>query len=163
MRRTRRLAAGAVLALAVQSTPSCLLVEYSDHLVDERTRGNFVTQPASIGGLLGFIIGIPIDIVGLPITYPIYRLNKSEGEENLDPLSTLLFPSFVLWRTGVLVIGAPLDLLEFTFYRAWQRPSVRELPELEIDELRPAGQEQDDDNRLPRASFDASVQGTGAP
>ncbi|HMQ20915.1 MAG TPA: hypothetical protein PKE00_00390 [Planctomycetota bacterium] len=134
MRALRRLAATLFVVAISQTTPSCLLVEYSDRLVDERTRGNFGTQPASIGGLLGFIIGIPIDVVGLPISYPIYRLSKSDGEETLDPLSTLLFPSFVLWRTGVLVIGAPLDLLEFTFYRAWQRPSLRELPELDSDD-----------------------------
>lgn len=124
------------MAIAIWSMPSCFLVEYSDRLVDERTRSNFVTQPASIGGLLGFIIGIPIDFVGLPISYPIYRFNKSEDEENLDPLSTLLFPSFVLWRTGVLVIGTPLDLLEFAFYRAWRRPPAQELPDLELEDRR---------------------------
>lgn len=129
-----RIAARLLIVLALWSTPSCLLVEYSDSLVDERVRSNFVTQPASIGGILGFIVGVPFDVVGLPVTYTIYRINKSEEEETLDPLSTLLFPSFVLGRAGVLVIGTPFDVLEFIFYRAWRRPPAQELPDLEIDD-----------------------------
>lgn len=98
------------------------LIEYSDALVDNSTgRSNFVTKPASFVGVLGFVAGIPFDVVGLPVSYVVYQSQKSGEEEGVDPLSTLLFPSFVLWRAGVLIIGAPLDLLEYAFYRAWTR------------------------------------------
>lgn len=134
--RLQRTSTRLLLLALLWAAPSCFLVEYSDRLVDERTRSNFVTQPASIGGILGFIVGVPIDVVGLPVSYTIYQINKSEEEETLDPLSTLLFPSFVLGRAGVLLFGAPLDLLEFVFYRAWRRPPAQELPELEIEDRR---------------------------
>ena len=128
MRRLRTLLLASLLALL----PSCFLVEYSDNLVDERTgRSNFVTQPASVGGLLGFIVGIPVDIVALPVTWVVYRTQKTDDEEGVDPLSTLLFPSFVLWRAGVLVVGTPFDVLEFTFYRAWRDPPPPTQPELD--------------------------------
>ncbi|GEM_PF-2210282 len=96
------------------------LVSYSDRLVDANTgRSGFVTKPASLGGIVGFVAGIPFDVVALPVSYVVYQSQKDEEEEGLDPLSTLLFPSFVLWRAGILVIGTPLDALEFAFYRAW--------------------------------------------
>lgn len=100
-------------------------MEYSDQLIDERSgRSPVVTKTASLGGIVGFVVGVPLDILGLPITYVVYTVQKDEEEEGVDPLSTILFPSFVLWRTGVLAIGTPFDVLEFTFYRAWARPAA---------------------------------------
>ncbi|MEZ5987676.1 MAG: hypothetical protein R3F30_00830 [Planctomycetota bacterium] len=112
-----------LLPLLLLLSSCSVLIEYSDRLVDDASgRTAVVTKPASLGGIIGFVAGVPLDIVALPVTYTIYAVQKDEEEEQLDPLSTLLFPSFVLWRTGVLVIGAPLDGLEWCFYRAWARP-----------------------------------------
>ncbi len=100
-------------------------MEYSDQLIDESSgRSPVVTKTASLGGIVGFVLGVPLDILGLPITYVVYTVQKDEEEEGVDPLSTILFPSFVLWRTGVLVMGTPFDVLEYGFYRAWVRPAA---------------------------------------
>lgn len=114
------------------------LVGYTDDLVDNKTgRSNFVTKPASVMGVVGFVVGVPFDILALPVTYTIYQTQKSDEMDGIDPLSTLLFPSFVLWRTGVLAIGAPLDGLEFGFYRVWTRDTEgsREEYERDLEEL----------------------------
>jgi hypothetical protein len=109
------------------------LVTYSDQLVDETTgRSSIVTKPASLGGIVGFIVGIPVDIVTLPITYLVYLSHKEEDEEGLDSLSTLLFPSFFLWRGGVIIVGTPFDFLEFIFYRAWIKKRATEPEKIEI-------------------------------
>ena len=101
------------------------LVEYSDQLIDDTSgRSPIVTKTASLGGIVGFVLGVPLDILGLPITYVVYTVQKDDEEEGVDPLSTILFPSFVLWRTGVLALGTPFDILEYTFYRAWARPAA---------------------------------------
>jgi len=114
------------LCFCVLLTSCNALVTYSDQLVDESTgRSSFVTKPASLGGIVGFIVGIPLDIVTLPVTYFIYISQKEEDEEGLDSLSTLLFPSFFLWRGGVVLIGAPADFLEFIFYRGWVKASSK--------------------------------------
>jgi len=111
------------------------LVEYSDQLIDERSgRSPVVTKTASLGGIVGFVVGVPLDILGLPITYVVYTSQKDEEEEGVDPLSTILFPSFVLWRTGVLALGTPFDILEFTFYRAWARPAASRDTDPEVDD-----------------------------
>jgi hypothetical protein len=129
------------LSVLLGALPSCAIVEYTDLLVDDRSRTPFVTQPASVGGIVGFTLGIPLDLVALPVTYVVYATQKDQEEEGVDPLSTLFFPSFVLWRAGVVTIGAPLDLLEFIFYRTWRDPPARTRPEYDRDEVRKARQE----------------------
>ena len=109
------------------------LVEYSDQLIDESSgRSAVVTKTASLGGIIGFVLGVPLDILGLPITYVVYTVQKDEEEEGVDPLSTILFPSFVLWRTGTLALGTPFDVMEFAFYRAWARPAATRDGDLEL-------------------------------
>ena len=119
------------LTVGILHLASCSsLVGYSDELVDDSTgRSPFVTKPASFGGIVGFIVGIPLDIVSLPATYLVYVSQKEEDEEGLDSLSTLLFPSFFLWRGGVILIGAPFDLIEFLFYRVWIKPRAKGEPD----------------------------------
>ncbi len=115
------------------------LIQYSDELVDARTgRTEVVIWPATVGGVVGFAVGIPVDVIALPVTYPVYLLQKSDSGGG-DVSSTLLFPSFVLWRAGAIVLGAPFDLLEFGVYRAWQPPAApnredQERFEMDLDE-----------------------------
>ena len=120
--------------------PSCAeLVEYTDELSNAGTgRTLVVTSPATIGGITGFVVGIPVDVLALPITYPFYAIQKSQDSLTADPLSTMLFPSFFLWRVGKL-LAVPFDLIEFSVYRAWRSPETltreeREEIEFRIDE-----------------------------
>ena len=69
-------------------------------------------------GTVGFAAGVPIDVAALPATFLVYR---TQPKETRDPLSVFLFPSFVLWKTGILV-GAPFDLVEWLLWRSWQAP-----------------------------------------
>jgi len=119
------LARSLVLSLLLCLGSCGALVEYSDQLIDDTSgRSPIVTKTASLGGIVGFVLGVPLDILGLPITYVVYTVQKDDEEEGIDPLSTILFPSFVLWRTGVLALGTPFDVLEYAFYRAWARPAA---------------------------------------
>jgi hypothetical protein len=113
------------------------IVRYSDELVSAKSgRTAFTRAPATLGGILGFLVGVPVDIVALPATYAVY---SSQSSATRDPLSIFLFPSFVLWRVGTL-IAAPIDAVEWGVWRWWQpdetlTPEDRERIERELDEL----------------------------
>jgi hypothetical protein len=112
---TRRAALLAAAALA-GCTP---VVRYTDALVEGRDgRTWFTRAPATIGGSVGFAVGIPIDVLTLLPAWFVYR---SQPVETRDPLSVFLFPSFVLWKVGAL-LGAPFDGVEWLAWRAWQPP-----------------------------------------
>ncbi len=127
--------AASVLALAALCGSCSSVVKYTDEMTDPASGRTFVTvAPANFFGLCGFIIGIPFDVIALPVSYPILQTTPAEDR---DPLSTLLFPSFVLWRCGVL-LAAPIDGLEYLAYRSWHgdrklSAEERELIELELD------------------------------
>lgn len=134
-RAPRRALAGAFcLALAGCSD----LVQYAQDLGDKRTgRTALVCMPAQAAGFVGFGIGFPICVVLLPASWVVYEVHASNDPAAADAISTLFWPSFVLWRVGNLV-AAPLDLLEWVTYRAWRDPqaltaSEREELEAEID------------------------------
>lgn len=127
-----------LLACCLPLLASCTqVVQYTDALVDARTgRTAFTRVPATMGGIIGFVAGVPVDIAALPVTYVVY---STQDEVTRDPLSIFLFPSFVLWRLGSL-LGAPFDAVEWAVWRSWQRGDAltreeRELQEAEIDAL----------------------------
>ncbi len=128
--------AGWILALLALGSCS-QLVEYTDELVDRRTGRTLVVRtPATFGGVVGFLLGIPLDIIALPVTYPVYAVQENDESVTADPMSTMLFPSFVLWRAGTLV-AVPFDAVEFVAYRAWlppETPTAEEQERLEVDE-----------------------------
>ena len=145
LRRTGK--RGGALARSIQAVACALLlscggcaelVSYAERLGDPSTgRTLFVRTPAAVGGFVGFGLGLPLCALGFPVTYLIYENQRSRNPEQADALSTLLWPSFVLWRTGNL-IAAPFDLIEWAVYRAWEGPpalsrSEREAIEAEID------------------------------
>ena len=111
------------LLLALCLLPACSqTVQYTDELSDPRTgRSWFVTAPANVGGFVGFVLGIPADLVALPATFTVYRVQRAQNKLTADPISTMLFPSFVLWRAGTL-IATPFDMLEYVAIRAWSPP-----------------------------------------
>jgi hypothetical protein len=124
----------AVAAVLGGCTP---IVRYTDELVSARSGRTFLVRtPATFGGIVGFLAGVPVDIAALPVTWVVYT---AQDEVTRDPLSIFLFPSFVLWRVGTL-LGAPIDLVEWATWRWWQQedaltPEERERREAELDEL----------------------------
>jgi len=115
----------------------CALVRYTDALVEPRSGRTLATRmPAMFGGTVGFIVGVPVDVLALPVTYGVYA---TQDELTRDALSIFLFPSVVLLRVGML-LGAPIDLVEWGVWRAWQgdealTPEERERREAELDEF----------------------------
>jgi hypothetical protein len=113
----------AIFALALLGAGCGQLVQYSDELVEPRTgRSAFVVVPATAGGVVGFVVGVPVDIVALPITYPIYLIQKHTSPSEADLTSTVLFPTFAFGRAGTILIGLPFDAIEFALWRGWQPP-----------------------------------------
>jgi hypothetical protein len=119
-RRARPTLAAAALALA-----GCAqFLEYTGELTDDRTgRTLFVTVPATIGGFAGFVVGIPVDVVALPITATVYAMERAQDPVNANFLRTAIVPSFVLMRLGTL-LAVPFDAVEWAAYRAWLPPST---------------------------------------
>jgi hypothetical protein len=114
---TRRWLAALLLAFAGGLAGCAQVVRYTDELVDARHGRTWFTRlPATVGGTVGFIAGVPVDVVALPLTWVVYR---TQPRETRDPLSVFLFPSFVLWKAGAL-LGAPFDLVEWGVWRSWQ-------------------------------------------
>jgi hypothetical protein len=114
------------------------VVQYAEDLTDRRTgRTWFVRTPAAVGGFVGFGVGVPVSVVALPVTYVIYESARRQDAASVDALSTLLWPSFVLWRGGNL-LGTPFDAVEWASYRAWRGPvqlteAEREDVETQVD------------------------------
>lgn len=134
--RVRRISFSATLAWCAASLCGCAqLVQYTDELRDKRTgRGPVVRTPATVGGIVGFVAGTPVSVAALPATWLVYRYQKSETPLSADPMSTLLFPSFLFWRAGTLVLGAPFDALEWVGWRAWRdAPSLTAAEREEIE------------------------------
>jgi hypothetical protein len=123
----------AAFALGSVLCASCAqLVAYPDALVDARTgRSLFTRVPATVGGVIGFTVGVPVDLVALPVTTAVHL---AQDPLQRDVLSTFLFPSFVLWHIGTL-IGAPIDLVEWGAFRAFRSPESLTAAEMEHCEL----------------------------
>lgn len=132
-----------LLATALPLGSCGAFIEYTDGLRDSKNHTVIVRGTGKIGGAIGFIAGIPIDIVALPVTYPFYLYQDSVDPETTDFSSTILFPSFALLQVGSL-LAAPVDLLEFAFYRAWLPPDTVTAEEQEELEMKL------DDETLPR-------------
>jgi hypothetical protein len=119
--------------LLAAALPACTpLVRYTDKLVDARYERTWFTRfPATVGGTVGFVVGVPVDVAAFIPAWLIYR---SQPKETRDPISVFLFPSFVLWKVGVLA-GAPFDLVEWVAWRAWQPPRPETQQEREAIEV----------------------------
>ena len=117
--KARRLCALSAFALLLCCGGCASVVRYTGDLVSsEQGRTYFTRVPAAFGGTVGFAVGIPIDVAALPATFLFYR---AQPRETRDPLSVFLFPSFVLWKAGIMV-GAPFDVVEWLLWRSWQAP-----------------------------------------
>jgi hypothetical protein len=111
------LRAGLLLLSALAAGGCTQVMRYADTLVDDESgRTPFTRVPATVGGTVGFVVGLPVDVVVFPATLAYYH---AQPKETREVLSTFLFPSFVLWKVGMLV-GAPFDLVEWGVWRRWQ-------------------------------------------
>lgn len=117
MRATAVLLAG---GLAVASLGSCShVVRYTNDLTAaDGGRTWFTRYPAAAFGTVGFVVGIPVDILVSPVSWVVYR---SQPRETRDVLSVFLFPSFALWKACAL-LAAPFDLVEWGTWRWWHDP-----------------------------------------
>lgn len=94
------------------------VVRYTDALVEPRYGRTWCTRvPAAVGGTLGFTLGLPLDLLGVPVSAVVYA---NQPPATREPLSVFLLPSWVLWKVGLL-LGAPFDALEWAVYRAYRR------------------------------------------
>lgn len=124
----RRAAAAAALLAGMSSCTQTMT--YANELVDERTGRTWFTRfPAAVGGTAGFVVGLPVDVVALPVSWAYYR---AQPKETREAMSVFLFPSFVLWKVGSL-FGAPFDLVEWAAWRSWQEP--RQLTQEEREQI----------------------------
>ncbi len=130
----RRTAALLLLWLSAGSCAS--VVQYTDELRDERTgRSVVVRSTAAAGGAVGLVAGLPVSLAAVPVTYVVYLTEKARSPLRADPLSILLFPSFVLWRAGSL-LAAPFDLVEWALFRAGAddlTPTAEEQERIELE------------------------------
>jgi hypothetical protein len=116
----RSLLGASLLGAMVSGLGSCsYVVRYTDELVDARYGRTWFTRlPSTVGGTMGFVAGVPVDVVALPFSWVYYR---TQPKETRDPLSAFLFPSFVLWKACAL-LGMPFDVIEWAAWRSWEPP-----------------------------------------
>ena len=80
---------------------------------DETAEAAFFRRLVSDEELVGFVVGLPVDVLAF---VPAWVYYQSLPRETRDPVSVFLFSSFVLWKVGVLV-GAPFDVVEAALWR----------------------------------------------
>jgi hypothetical protein len=119
-RHARRCLLAAVLATALAAPGCAPVVRYTNALTSDPERTAFTRLPATFGGAVGFVAGFPVDVAAF---VPAWFVYTSQPRETRDPLSVFLFPSFVLWKVGVL-FGVPFDGVEWLVYRWWQPERV---------------------------------------
>lgn len=90
----------------------------------ELGRSDWVRGTAGVGAWVGGVIGGVASLVLLPVTYPIRWIRGEPAANDQD----LLFPVSVGAATGHFVLGAPADLVDFVFYRAWIESEAVENP-----------------------------------
>jgi hypothetical protein len=81
-------------------------------------RPAWVRVCAGIGAWTGGIVGGVFSVVLLPVTYPISLL-ASDGLGEHSSGEFLFFPALGGAAIGHCLLGAPPDLLDFVFRRAW--------------------------------------------
>jgi hypothetical protein len=129
--------------IAVLGLGSCgHFIEYTNDLRSSKDHTSLVRYTAQAGGVVGVIVSLPVDIVVLPVTVPVYLYQSSTAEE-AGLSDSILFPSFALRGVGSL-LAVPVDLIELALYRAWVDPDTPTAAEQE--EIEKAL----DDDTLPR-------------
>ncbi|GDY01303.1 hypothetical protein LBMAG49_06320 [Planctomycetota bacterium] len=110
--------------LATLSLASCGLTSVVDRLQEhspppEFGRPSWVRGIAGAGGWFGGIVGAVVSIVVIPISYPISLAAGDGLGGEMSHQEFLLLPMTFGAVAGHCLFGAPPDLLDFTFRRAW--------------------------------------------
>ena len=113
----RRLALLAALGL-----PGCTLPETVENLQRENPppelgRPAFVRVAARSGAWIGGVVGGVFSLALLPVTYPVSLLAECPLGYSRDEFR--FAPASMGAAAGHWVVGAPLDVLHWIFYRAW--------------------------------------------
>lgn len=110
-----------VLLGALLLLPACAVADRAalfdfENPPPELGRPGWVRTTAGTGSWVGALLGGVVSVALLPVTYPIHLLRGDDVPHNGEDL---LFPVTMGAATGHFVIGAPVDLLDYTFRRAW--------------------------------------------
>lgn len=103
---------------------SCVIPRTVDRLQErnpppEFGRPGWVRASAGAGAWVGGVVGGVVSIALLPVTYPLSLLAEDGlGEAGSEEL--MFFPAIGGAATGQFLFGAPPDLVDFLFRRAWE-------------------------------------------
>jgi hypothetical protein len=120
VRIARKAAALVALMIGGAALGGCAsAIRYADELSNgDGGRTAFVTAPATVGSFAGLVVGVVANIPLLVVTGPVYLYRDTGDGPPPDVLSTLFFPTFVIWQGGKL-LAAPFDAVEYGLYRVW--------------------------------------------
>ena len=99
-----------------ESVPNTVETYQQENPPPELGRPGWVRTSAGVGGWIGGVAGAAVSVVLLPITYPVRLIRGDGGTFNNEDL---FFP--VTWGVtgGHFLLGAPTDVVDFVFRRAW--------------------------------------------
>ena len=89
------------------STTGCMSARTKSYEYLQTTRHPLpVRAAATVGEIAGFIAGVPLTVLLLPVTVPAVLLSDFE-----DPYRVVGYPSVALSEIGAAALGGPVDLL----------------------------------------------------
>ena len=103
----RHLGRGLVLALAIVLAlgSGCATTRARHHEYLQTQRHPVaVRASATLGEVVGFIVGLPFTVLAFPVSVPYALLSDLE-----DPYRAAVYPSVALSEVGATVFGAPVD------------------------------------------------------
>ena len=119
-----------LLMLLSVAITGCASIINGPTCLTEHPKG-VVRHPARAGQNIGFVVGIPVMIALLPVTYPIALANNTSGET-----WDVFIPALAVRDGGAILIGG-LPWLAFGW---WGDQTPREnIPTTRSSELPPAG------------------------
>ncbi|MBK8975708.1 MAG: hypothetical protein IPM29_07265 [Planctomycetes bacterium] len=144
-----------LLLVGAASLDGCSLPGTVAELTDQcpspgGTRPGWVRAPARVGAWIGGALGAVVSIAALPITWPIAALSDDSLGASREEF--LFAPVALGAGAGHFVVGAPLDMADYVFHRAWvdeprdTPPAGRPVREPAVDATAP---EEDADGRSP--------------
>lgn len=83
----------------------------------ELGRPDYVRYAARTGSWIGGVAGAVVSIGTWPVTYPVSQL--ADEPLGYGKNEFIFFPTMLLASTGHFILGAPLDLVDWLFRRAW--------------------------------------------
>lgn len=113
----------------------------------ELGRPAWVRNAAGVGAWTGGAVGAVVSVALLPVTWPLRQIRGDGGTPGSEDL---LFPVSLGAAGGHFLLGAPADLTDYLFRRAWiDEPTPHDTYTLEpmtppVGPVEPTGEEQPD-------------------